>query len=80
MGVEGMLSERNLRQAETAMGEKLLFAVATHDSWIVGVTPDDRHIGWHRRTAEVEPFEVDVHFVSCPSNGGPTERRTRGGG
>lgn len=77
MGVEGMLGEKKLARAEAAIGHELLFAVATHDGWVVGVTPDDQHVGWCPRTGEVEPITEPVHWTSCPTRGGTTERRTR---
>lgn len=67
MGSEGKLGLKKLRKMEEVFGERLYMAFATRDSYIVGVTPDDRHLYWHRRSGEVGVDQSPIHWTSCPS-------------
>lgn len=68
MSVEGKLGPKKLRQAERAIGRELWRAFTVWP-WVEGVTPDDRHFAWNRKTGEVlEIDSADIsHWSTCPS-------------
>lgn len=67
MGVDGRLGDRKKRQLEQVVGRPLVIAIAVGTDLWEGVTGDDTHYLFRRRSGQVSVDTDPCHFSTCPS-------------